>query len=111
MTDSSKIGTSDTIDKTLFCSFCGRTQHEVRRLVAGATVFICDECVGMCVELLKDPTQSFSVPIAAPVPRPMRPADDSRSSSLFERLVSKRTTPTSSAANGGPAAHGRGPSD
>src|SRR5882724_4260407 len=38
--------------KTLYCSFCGKAQHEVQKLIAGPSVFICDECVGICVEIL-----------------------------------------------------------
>ena len=34
----------------LYCSFCGKSQHEVRKLIAGPTVFICDECVELCME-------------------------------------------------------------
>ena len=40
----SKVGGSDS-KNTLYCSFCGKSQHEVRKLIAGPTVFICDECV------------------------------------------------------------------
>ena len=36
---------------TLYCSFCGKSQHEVRKLIAGPTVFICDECVELCMDL------------------------------------------------------------
>jgi len=36
------------------CSFCGKSRHEVRRLIAGPSVFICDECVGMCVKILRE---------------------------------------------------------
>src|ERR1700722_13884993 len=43
----SKVGTSDS-KNTLYCSFCGKSQHEVRKLIAGPTVFICDECVEIC---------------------------------------------------------------
>ena len=38
----------------LYCSFCGKSQHEVRKLIAGPTVFICDECVELCMDILKD---------------------------------------------------------
>ena len=41
-------------DKTLRCSFCGKTEHEVRKLVAGPHVFICDACVAICVDVLDD---------------------------------------------------------
>jgi ClpX C4-type zinc finger protein len=40
--------------KTLYCSFCGKSQHDVRALIAGPTVFICDECVGICDDILED---------------------------------------------------------
>ena len=43
-TDMSKTGGNDS-KSTLYCSFCGKSQHEVRKLIAGPTVFICDECV------------------------------------------------------------------
>jgi hypothetical protein len=39
--------------KTLYCSFCGKSQHEVRKLIAGPTVFICDECVALCVDIVE----------------------------------------------------------
>jgi|GEM_PF-4161458 len=39
---------------TIYCSFCGKSQHEVRKLIAGPTVFICDECVGLCVGLVRE---------------------------------------------------------
>jgi hypothetical protein len=38
--------------KTLYCSFCGKSQHEVRKLIAGPTVFICDECVALCTDIV-----------------------------------------------------------
>lgn len=38
---------------TLYCSFCGKSQHEVRKLVAGPTTFICDECVVLCIDVMK----------------------------------------------------------
>ena len=44
----SKVGGSDP-KNTLFCSFCGKSQHEVRKLIAGPTVFICDECIALCM--------------------------------------------------------------
>ena len=40
--------------KTLFCSFCGKSQHEVKKLIAGPTVFICDECVELCNDIIKE---------------------------------------------------------
>ena len=41
-------------DKNLCCSFCGKTQHEVRKLIAGPNVFICDECIELCNDIVKD---------------------------------------------------------
>ena len=45
---------SKIIPKILcFCSFCGKSQHEVRKLIAGPTVFICDECVELCMDIIE----------------------------------------------------------
>ncbi|MCK9187538.1 ATP-dependent Clp protease ATP-binding subunit ClpX [Acidithiobacillus sp.] len=41
-------------EKTLYCSFCGKSQHEVRKLIAGPSVFICDECIELCNDIVKD---------------------------------------------------------
>ena len=43
------------VTTTLYCSFCGKSQHEVRKLIAGPTVFICDECVDICTDIVDDP--------------------------------------------------------
>ena len=43
---------------TLYCSFCGKSQHEVRKLIAGPTVFICDECVELCLDIIKEDNQA-----------------------------------------------------
>ena len=48
---------SDTMDeggKLLFCSFCGKNQNEVRRLIAGPSVYICDECVDLCNDIITE---------------------------------------------------------
>jgi ATP-dependent Clp protease ATP-binding subunit ClpX len=42
---------------TLYCSFCGKSQHEVRKLIAGPTVFICDECVDLCNDIIREETK------------------------------------------------------
>jgi ATP-dependent Clp protease ATP-binding subunit ClpX len=47
----SKVGSIDS-KNTLYCSFCGKSQHEVRKLIAGPTVFICDECVELCMDII-----------------------------------------------------------
>ena len=49
----SKVGGGDS-KNTLYCSFCGKSQHEVRKLIAGPTVFICDECVNLCMDIIGD---------------------------------------------------------
>ncbi|TSE36139.1 ATP-dependent Clp protease ATP-binding subunit ClpX [Tepidimonas charontis] len=41
-------------DKTLYCSFCGKSQHEVKKLIAGPSVFICDECIDLCNDIIRD---------------------------------------------------------
>ncbi|MDX5363354.1 MAG: AAA family ATPase, partial [Pseudazoarcus pumilus] len=41
-------------DKLLYCSFCGKSQHEVRKLIAGPSVFICDECIELCNDIIRD---------------------------------------------------------
>ena len=43
---------------TLYCSFCGKSQHEVRKLIAGPTVFICDECVELCNDIIREETKA-----------------------------------------------------
>jgi len=44
-------------DKLLYCSFCGKSQHEVRKLIAGPSVFICDECVELCNDIIREEIQ------------------------------------------------------
>ena len=43
--------------KLLYCSFCGKSQHEVRKLIAGPSVFICDECVDLCNDIIREEVQ------------------------------------------------------
>ena len=70
-------------DKLLYCSFCGKSQHEVRKLIAGPSVFICDECIELCNDIIREEgaaaesarTRSQQAPDAArdpPDPRPVR---------------------------------------
>ena len=54
----------------LFCSFCGKSQHEVRKLIAGPTVFICDECVELCMDIIKEENKSSLVKHQDGVPSP-----------------------------------------
>ncbi|MGH1352978.1 MAG: ATP-dependent Clp protease ATP-binding subunit ClpX [Methyloligellaceae bacterium] len=56
---------------TLYCSFCGKSQHEVRKLIAGPTVFICDECVELCMDIIREENKSSLVKSRDGVPTPM----------------------------------------
>ncbi len=55
---------------TLYCSFCGKSQHEVRKLIAGPTVFICDECVELCMDIIKEDHKSSVSKTSDGVPTP-----------------------------------------
>lgn len=55
---------------TLYCSFCGKSQHEVRKLIAGPTVFICDECVELCMDIIREETKSAGLKSSEGVPTP-----------------------------------------
>ena len=56
---------------TLFCSFCGKSQHEVKKLIAGPTVFICDECVELCMDIIREEHKSNFVKGGEGVPSPL----------------------------------------
>ena len=45
---------SSSGEKLLYCSFCGKSQHEVKKLIAGPSVFICDECIDLCNDIIRD---------------------------------------------------------
>ena len=68
----SKIGGKNSGDgkNTLYCSFCGKSQHEVRKLIAGPTVFICDECVELCMDIIREESKSSLVKAGDGVPSP-----------------------------------------
>jgi ATP-dependent Clp protease ATP-binding subunit ClpX len=55
---------------TLYCSFCGKSQHEVRKLIAGPTVFICDECVELCMDIIREENKTQLVKSKEGVPTP-----------------------------------------
>jgi ATP-dependent Clp protease ATP-binding subunit ClpX len=57
---------------TLYCSFCGKSQHEVRKLIAGPTVFICDECVELCMDIIREESKSSLVKAGEGVPSPQQ---------------------------------------
>ena len=65
----SKSGNGDT-KNTLYCSFCGKSQHEVRKLIAGPTVFICDECVELCMDIIREEHKTGLVKSGDGVPTP-----------------------------------------
>jgi ATP-dependent Clp protease ATP-binding subunit ClpX len=65
----SKVSGSDS-KNTLYCSFCGKSQHEVRKLIAGPTVFICDECVELCMDIIREENKSSLVKSRDGVPTP-----------------------------------------
>jgi ATP-dependent Clp protease ATP-binding subunit ClpX len=56
---------------TLYCSFCGKSQHEVRKLIAGPTVFICDECVELCMDIIREETKASGLKASDGVPTPL----------------------------------------
>ncbi|MGV6889592.1 ATP-dependent Clp protease ATP-binding subunit ClpX [Rhodophyticola sp. SM2404] len=62
--------TSGDSKNTLYCSFCGKSQHEVRKLIAGPTVFICDECVELCMDIIREETKSSGLKATDGVPSP-----------------------------------------
>ena len=64
-----KVGGSDS-KNTLYCSFCGKSQHEVRKLIAGPTVFICDECVELCMDIIREENKSALVKNRDGIPTP-----------------------------------------
>jgi ATP-dependent Clp protease ATP-binding subunit ClpX len=68
-------GRSDDSSKLLYCSFCGKSQHEVRKLIAGPSVFICDECVELCNDIIREEVQesgSGTDRSKLPVPKEIR---------------------------------------
>ena len=66
----SKISDSGDSKNTLFCSFCGKSQHEVKKLIAGPTVFICDECVELCMDIIKEEAKNYDDKSVDSVPSP-----------------------------------------
>ena len=65
----SKVGGSDS-KNTLYCSFCGKSQHEVRKLIAGPTVFVCDECVELCMDIISEKSTFSLVKSGDGIPTP-----------------------------------------
>ena len=55
---------------TLYCSFCGKSQHEVKKLIAGPTVFICDECVELCNDIIQEENKETKAKSSSRIPTP-----------------------------------------
>ena len=55
---------------SLFCSFCGKSQKEVKKLIAGPTVFVCDECVELCMDIIKEDNKNNKKKLKANTPKP-----------------------------------------
>ncbi len=66
----SKVSSGGDSKNTLYCSFCGKSQHEVRKLIAGPTVFICDECVELCMDIIREENKTSLVKSRDGVPTP-----------------------------------------
>ena len=64
MSDENEGNTSD--GKLLHCNFCGKSQHEVRKLIAGPSVYVCDECVELCNDIIREELQESGEKSAAP---------------------------------------------
>ena len=60
---------------TLYCSFCGKSQHEVRKLIAGPTVFICDECVELCMDIIREENKTTGMKAREGLPTPREICD------------------------------------
>jgi ATP-dependent Clp protease ATP-binding subunit ClpX len=65
-----RMSKSGDSKNTLYCSFCGKSQHEVRKLIAGPTVFICDECVELCMDIIREEHKTTLVKSRDGVPTP-----------------------------------------
>ena len=59
-----KKGASSS-EKTLYCSFCGKSQHEVKKLIAGPSVFICDECIDLCNDIIREEVPADAAPVGS----------------------------------------------
>ncbi len=70
-----KQTTTGDSKNTLYCSFCGKSQHEVKKLIAGPTVFICDECVELCMDIIRDENKTSSIRSREGVPTPQEICD------------------------------------
>ena len=62
--------------KLLYCSFCGKSQHEVKKLIAGPSVFVCDECVELCNDIIREEIQEQSASTVDQLPKPQEIKSD-----------------------------------
>ena len=69
MTDERQGRTGDG-GKMLYCSFCGKSQHEVRKLIAGPSVYICDECVELCNDIIREEIEEKAATARSHLPKP-----------------------------------------
>ena len=63
-------GRSGDSNKILYCSFCGKSQHEVRKLIAGPSVYICDECVELCNDIIREELEEKAQTSRSSLPKP-----------------------------------------
>ncbi len=82
-------------EKVLYCSFCGKSQHEVKKLIAGPSVFICDECIELCNDIIRDEAPPEAAPSKAgksdlPTPSEIK---DSLDQYVIGQDTAKRTLP------------------
>ena len=82
----SKIDGGDS-KNPLYCSFCGKSQHEVRKLIAGPTVFICNECVELCLDIIGEENKSSLTKSGDKIPTPKEIRK------VLDTTSSARTTP------------------
>ena len=66
----SKMGHDGEIKNILYCSFCGKSQHEVKKLIAGPTVFICNECIDLCTDIIREENKAEAFKGAEKIPTP-----------------------------------------
>jgi ATP-dependent Clp protease ATP-binding subunit ClpX len=71
----SKSSSSGDSKNTLYCSFCGKSQHEVKKLIAGPTVFICDECVELCMDIIREESKTAHINKRDGAPTPQEICD------------------------------------
>jgi ATP-dependent Clp protease ATP-binding subunit ClpX len=88
-------------EKVLYCSFCGKSQHEVKKLIAGPSVFICDECIELCNDIIRD--ESPTEGAASKTSRSDLPAPAEIKSSLDQYVIGQDPAKRTLAAPRAPA--------